>query len=363
MINLTQHEKDVLHGKKGNREIKFRYDLLDNDGNKKDTLANVINCSIDYKSLATINRTARMKIEESDNIDWLNDYVQPFMMVKDGNTWLEWSLGIFMLSSSKRKEENGEVTREIECYDTMQILTDDKVDSRYFISAGSNYINEIKKILNNMGLVKINIVNSSKTLTVDREYEIGTSKLSIINSLLAELNYYSLIVDAWGYYTSSPYVLPSDRAVDYTYMDDELSIIYNGVEEELDLFNVPNKFIVTASNPEELPLTSIYENDNVNSIVSTANRGRVITDFREIDNIADQEALDSYTRRIAEDASNVYGYLILETAIMPHHEFLDCLKVGYTALTVSDEYIETNWSMQLKVGAKMRHTVRKVVSI
>lgn len=82
-----------------------------------------------------------------------------------------------------------------------------------------------------------------------------------------------------------------------------------------------------------------------------------------MDNIADQDALDNYAKGLAENASNVYGYLDFETAIIPHHSYLDCLEVGNDFLGVKDKYIETNWSMQLHEGAGMKHKVRKVVKV
>jgi hypothetical protein len=364
LIALTQHQKDLLHSKNGLRFIEFQYDLLDKNDIYKKTLNNVIYCNIDFKSLAQIKRTAQIKLVEQDNdIDYLNDRIQPFMVVKDGDKYFKWSLGVFMLNSPTRKEDNGLIYREIKCYDTSQVLVQDKVTNRYFIKKGTNYTTAILDVLLSAGIIKVNIVGTNKKLATDREFPVGTTKLKIINTLLKEINYYSIVADEQGYFVSKPYVLPSDRQPEYIYKTNQDSIIHNGSTETLDLFNVPNKFVVTLSNPEQTPLKSVYTNKSTESITSTARRGRTITDFRQVDNIADQEALDNYTKRLAENASNVYGYLDFETAIMPHHSYLDCLEVEHDFLGVKDKYIETNWSMQLHEGARMKHKIRKVVEV
>ncbi len=363
MIVLTQHEKDLLHSKNGLREIKFQYDLLDMDDNYKKTLKNVISCSIDYKSLAEIKRTATIQLQEDSDIDYLNDKIQPFMMIKNGEKWLKWSLGIFMLNSPTRNDSKGVVIRDIKAYDMSQILVQDKVTNRYPIKKNTNYITAISDVLLSAGVTKVKLTNTSKTLQTDREFPIGTTKLSIINSLLEEINYTSVTVDEVGYFVSNPYISPSDRLVDYEYKTDATSIIFNGLTETLDLFNVPNQFVAVLSNPEQEVLKSIYINDNPKSVTSIASRERVITDYRKVNNIADQQELDTYIKMIAENASNVYGYAEFETAIMPHHGCLNCIQLDYTSMDIKDKYIETNWSMQLKEGARMKHKVRRVVYI
>lgn len=386
---------DTLQMKTGSRQIKFRYDILDKNDNLKKTLTTVIDGEISMSAFADIKRTARFTVKDDNSIDWLNDRIQPFYMLKinkqviiivygifagqknageficgEGkktvqttkSDWLEWPLGVFILSSPK-KQDNIIVTREVEAYDLSQILIDDKFVDRYTINVGTNYITAIKSLLTGTGIAKINIAATDKILSTAREFEIGTTKLSAINKLLSEINYTQMVVDEYGYFVSSPYRSPSDRVAEYTYKDDSMSILNHGMTEELDLFSVPNKWVVVLSNPELEPLSASYVNDNPASITSTISRGRTIVDFREVDNIADQESLDAYVQRIANNASQVYGYINFETAIMPHHSYSDVLNLEYSKLNISGKYSETNWTLPLKAGAMMQHQVRRVVNI
>lgn len=278
--------------------------------------------------------------------------------------WIEFSLGIFIPSTPKRHEENGMIYRDVEAYDGLVILDEDSVDTRLTLEAGTSYHDFILSIFSQLNIKKWNIEFSDKTAKTSTEWKPGTSYLSIINDCLAALNYTPLFVDEYGYYTSRLYKSPQDKSVDVEYLADELSVIQDGTEEELDLFSVANKFITVLNDPEREPLTSMVTNENPDSPTSYQSRGnRFITDYREVEDIADQEALDAYTERIAFEASQVFGKVSFTTAVMPIHEYSDVIQLENETLKISGKYAETSWKLPLEVGGKMTHEVRKVVNI
>ena len=57
---------EVLHSKKGSREIRFRYDLLTKDEEKKLELFDVESGEIEFQAFNTIKRTARFKIKDTN---------------------------------------------------------------------------------------------------------------------------------------------------------------------------------------------------------------------------------------------------------------------------------------------------------
>lgn len=359
---LTAEEvKKVLHS--SNRKISFEYRLLDRFDTYKKTLTMVSGCTVDYSSLSSLKASANIKMKEDLTVDYLNDRIQPLIIFRKGSKEVKFPLGIFLLNSPKRNDIDKAVYREIECYSKLQILSEDMFGERYFIPAGTNYIAAVAQIISSSGETKINLVPSSASTNVDKEYDIEMTKLQIINELLQEVNYYSLNVDREGYFISSPYILPVDRQVEYEYIDNEISVIGQGASEELDLFNVPNVFVRYLDNPERSPLRSVYENNNVDSISSTVNRGRRVVNIRSVDDISSQGALNDLTIRDAYNASQVYGHFEFETAIMPMHDYLDCLYLRYKPLGIDDKYIETSWSIECKAGAMMKHKSRKVVNI
>ena len=357
---LTVEETiELLHS--NNRIERFRYRLLDKDENEKAWIDTVKTGRVSYSALAKIKRSALFTMLEDSRVDYLNDRMQPFMEISAGGKTISFPLGVFLLNSPSREDENTVVTRTIEAYDKLQILEEDNFETRYFIPAGENYVNAISSIIMSSGETAISISPTTLTIGRDREFDLDMTKLDIINRLLEELNYSSLRVDAEGTYVSEPYIEPGNRPIDYEYITNEQSVILPDAREEIDLYNVKNVFVVFEDNPEKPPLRSVYVNDNLASPMSTVSRGRRLADVRQLEDIADQIALDAYTRRIAINATNIYSHIRFYTASMPMHDYMDTLLVTYSPLGVSDTYQETGWELTLEAGASMEHRVRKVV--
>jgi hypothetical protein len=364
---IRQQVIDRLHGRSGSRgEIKFRYELLSKDDVKIGELKAQPG-RVALNSLAEIKRTAVFQIteQEGQDIDWLSDRIRPVfcLQMPDGG-WAEWPLGVFLLSSPTRKDENGQIKRSIEAYDGSLILKEDKFTDRYFIPAGTKYTTAVIDILNAAGIWKINILDHDGTLATDLEFEIGTEKLFAVNELLAAINYTSLWVDENGYFVAQPYVLPTDKDPEYEYRTDDLSIIHPGSTEELDLFSVPNKWVRYVSNPDrDTVLRSEYINDLATSPTSTINRGRTIVDIDAVEDIVDQTTLDEFTKRIAYNASQVYGRFDFSTALMPHHSYYNCLFIEHTDFGIAHKYMESSWAMDLHANGVMTHSCRRVIQI
>jgi len=355
--------KKALHA--SNRHLAFRYDLLDSHNKFKRRLDNVLATSVSNNALADIKRTARFMLRDDSSIDFLSDRIKPWVRLKmpDGR-YAEFPQGVFILSTPPRKvNAAGVVTRVVEAYDLLQVLTDDKVADRYTVAAFTNYIAAVKTVLDSVGLTDQNLTPIDKALPTARDWAPGTTKLQIINDLLGAINYRSLIMDENGFAVAQPYVSPAVRASEYTYADDDQSVIFPEVEQGLDLFAIPNKWVLVCSESDREPLVSTYTNDNPDSLTSTVSRDRTIVDYREGEEAADQASLDAKVLRSAFEASQVYEQVSLDTAIMPMHSDSDCFTLTFSVLGISAKYSETEWSFELKAGAKMKHWIRRVISI
>lgn len=359
----AEQVKVALHAP--NRTLVFRYDLLNSSNQFKAVLTNVLAASISYNSLARIKRTAKFSIKEDGTINFLSDRIKPLARLKmtDGG-FAEFPLGVFVLSTPPRKADAaGVVTREVDAYDLLQVLVDDKVIDRYTVTTGTNYVTAIKTVLDNAGLTTQNLTAIDKTLPADRDWEPGTTKLQMINDLLEAINYRSLWFDENGVAVAQPYVSPIVRASEYTYKDDDESVIFPGIQQGLDLFALPNQWVLYVSEADRPTLRSVYTNDNPGSPTSTVSRGRtIVADPKQVD-AADQATLDALSQREAFEASQIYEEVEFETAIAPYHSDSDVLTLEYTVLGISAKYAEASWEFNLKAGARHRHRVRRVVTI
>lgn len=342
------------------RTIWYEFDLLDKDDSPLGKIT--ATGSIDNNATVGIQRCASLSIVEERDIDFLSERVRPTMCMKTDSGIVHYPLGIFLMSSPSRKASVGSVGRTIECYDKSQILKDDKFDTRYRITAGTNYIGAVSAIITSAGIDDAILTATSKTLAADLEFPMGTSKLEAVNSLLKALNYNSIYADANGHLVAKPYEDPVTRSVEATFATNKKSITFSGATEELDVFNAPNKIVRYLETADRDVMIASVTNTDPLSKLSTVSRGRTIVDIAAVSDIADQATLTAYTQREAAE-KKIYQKIIFETAVMPNHESLDCLYVINKDLGVQGKYIEQAWHMELKVGGRMSHTCRRAISL
>jgi hypothetical protein len=352
--------RDALHAKNGTRMVQYRYDLLDQNNSLKGPI-DVKSCSLTMRTKAAISRTARMTVLMKDGIDWLSDRVRPWfrMRMPDGG-WAEWPLGTFILATPSLVPSGDQRIASVDVYDFGQLLSDDHFSERYIAPAGSDPVAVARQILQSAGLWEVNLPDALVSLQSDIEFEPNTSKLTAINALLNVVNYVPLWFDEYGVATSSKATLPIDQDAQYTYRDDELSVIAD-VSVIEDGFGVPNSWRIVSSDPASGELVGIYRNTSLDSPYSITRRGRTISRQYNVSGIPNQAEIDRYARRVAyeETVANVTASFI--TAPMPHHQVGDVLCLEHKRLGLSGLWDETDWSMDLAAGGRMQHSVRKVV--
>ncbi|MCL6454376.1 MAG: hypothetical protein K6T78_12260 [Alicyclobacillus sp.] len=377
------------------RKMYFRYDLLDANNNFKAALTTVTGGTITYDTTQQIKRTATFTLQDDPQINYLTDrikpwarvwvpgtpgwsttsttaFVQPHMSIdvttvsptQQPGGWAEFPLGVFLLSTPPRQTDDAlVVTRQVQAYDQLQILVDDKVTDRYTVTAGTNYISAVASLLESAGITQTNLTPTSLTLPTALDWQIGTDKLTIINALLTAINYRTLWFDADGVAVAEPYVTPDQRAPEYTYQDDSQSVMLPQVKYGLDLFAVPNQWVAVVSETDRSVLVSNYTNSNASSPTSTLSRNRNVVKLIQNATAPDQTTLDTYVQTVAYQDSQIYDSLTFSTAIMPFHSDRDVFQINFSALGISDKFEEMSWSFPLQAGGQMTHSVSKVVSI
>jgi hypothetical protein len=275
--------------------------------------------------------------------------------------YVEWPLGVFLLATPERTVDDDDVVmREVDAYDQLLVLQQDKVADRYSIPAGTVYTTAIATLV--FGLAA-SIVPSSLTLATTLEWEPGTTKLRILNDLLAAINYESAWFDETGRLVCRPYQSPAVRGPEYTYNDDNASVITGKVGQTIDLFGVPNKWVLVKSEADLPAIVGTYTNTSPTSPTSTVSRGRVIVDFRTEEDAADQTTINAKAARLGFEASQVFENVKFNTAAMPMHSNADVVALKIDALAIDGKYSEHTWELPLETGATMAHTVRRVVSV
>ncbi len=397
---------DALHGRNGSQCVSFRFDVL-RDGVRQRSIT--AQGSVSLNRFADIQRTARFTLYEE--LDWLKDEIKPFMRLRmedttaDGvvialiwddrdalgltfdaldalaMTWdeidagrfdgtvraeqyAEFPLGVFILSTPTRTSRDALNTWTVEAYDRTVILVEDSLTEPLLVSAGTTYFDAVQSILVSAGISRVIIADLVDTeIPADRVFEIGTKKLTVINTLLTEINFNPIYCDVDGVFVLSAYVEPSASSVDYTYKADELSIIGRDTKSDLDYFDVPNVFIAVCSNPDlDQDYTSVWTNDNAASRLSTIQRGRkIVSEIKKPDCIASQNDLNAYIRRVAFEAHQVYEKLEFVTALNPLHGRAENLQIQHPDAT--GVFVESSWTLPLSASGQMSHAARRLIVV
>lgn len=359
---------DALRGVNGTRYLSFRYELLDDTLAKKLDLDTIEACTITNNRFADIKRTAQFDLHDHGQINFLRDRIKPWVRLHlspyGEDDYVEWPQGVFLLSTPTRHaDEHQAVHRKIEGYDGLQILHDDKLTERGVLNPTENVTDKIVEVLEFVGITQHNVTSSTKKAPTAKEWEPGTTWLSIVNDLCGIINYEAVFFDENGIAVARPYLSPAKRAASYTYADDRNGLIVPKVDQTLDLFDVANKWTIVVSEPDRPMLSATATNNDPASPTSTVNRGRTIVDFRTEMEAVDQSTLNDKVERIKFEASQVYEVLEFETALWPPADGTDVYRIRHAPLAINHKYSEHEWSMDLIAGSTMRRKARRVVTV
>lgn len=310
---------------------------------------------------AAIKMTMRGTFLHHEKIDYLNDELRPVMMV-DG---VDHPLGIYrIMTCGDSRSAAGIHYDEIEAYDRASRLTEAKTETWDYWAAGTAYDTIISHYLTLAGIKHVAFIPSNAVLQSSREdWDIGTDYLTIINTLLDEINYQSLWFDNSGVAQIQPYYAPSANAIQHTYSANSgLKSLRPAYTSEIDLYGKPNVFIAILDSPEyETPLVATAENDTPASRLSTISRGIRIPEVYKVDHIASVEGLQDYVNKIRDESMQTSEYVNIETALMPAHGIGDVVAVAHSDM--QGVFREVEWTLPMQVGQYMTHKLQRVVMI
>lgn len=291
------------------------------------------------------------------DVDWMSDEIRPEILL-DGVTY---GLGIFRPIKVQRIDDGTAESLSISANDRCWTVRDTRSESRVYFAAGTNYVAAAVSVLTGAGISVINAAATDATLDEDREWPIGTSRLDIVNELLTEINYGQLWFDGSGAAMIRPVRIPA--AVNISHVLDETkieSLLLPGIQSETDVLSAANVFICVCSNADKDDvMTAVAENTNPQSPLSIARRGKRITKVIQINNISSQEALQAFANRQVSDSMMAGEVITAKTCLLPGFGVDDVTSIRYGDLMAICR--ESAWTMDLKVGGQMTHTLERTV--
>lgn len=124
-------------------------------------------------------------LDPGSDYNLLTDQIRPELII-DG---VVHHLGVFLPASVRPIKDTTGSNIQIEAYDRGWIVRDSRLENLLHLDAGTSYQQAIEARLAESGIALVSAVESTATLPEDREWNVGTSRLDIVNELLAEINY------------------------------------------------------------------------------------------------------------------------------------------------------------------------------
>lgn len=290
--------------------------------------------------------------------NWLTDEIQPVLRI-DG---AEHPLGIFLPATIREEEQDGLELVKVDAYDRGLRVRDTNSAELLYWPAGTLYLDAVEQLLTAAGIQTVFKTPNAAELAEAREgWEPGVSYLAVANELLAEINYKPVWFSETGIAMLEPAAVPDASAIRHRFDSaDRETRMVRQLGRETDIWNAPNVFHVTCANPEKDGLMSATAvNDNPQSPLSTVRRGRRICRFEQVNNIADQAALNAYAEKLRNDSMISGETITVTTGLRFGFGVDDVVGIHYGDLTAIG--IERGFEMRLEVGGRMTHRIERVV--
>lgn len=355
-MDLTEQQVIALAGHRGES---WRYDLLNLQDQTIGTLDGVTGASFEFSIASTIRSGGSLECRVN-GVDWLSVRIQPWYTMEAEGETLTWPIGVFIPASPGIQFSGEGNSRTIDLYDKLQILDQDRVETTYSVAPGVVVTTLIKGLLFGIGETRDAITPSTATVRSAMVWEADTSKLQIINDLLASINYFSLWVDGYGVFQGTPYQEPGKRGTAWVFEDDDQSIYSPDFFNDRDDFNVPNKVaLVSTSTDTVAALTAVATNENPASPYSYNRRGRWITTTEKDIEVANQGTLNLMAQRRLAELSQVSSNFDISHALIPLN-LNDAVKFVRSTEGISSVGVVQKMSFGTAVGEQVKTTIREV---
>ena len=340
-----------------NKTPTFRFDIVENGvciGQAFALNKPSVKCDSDAEVKMSLSGEFVLNIQDPN---WLKARIKPYLIIGGKES----SLGEYLISQADDcTDKKGVKFWQIKGMDLGRIPQRSRTEKRVLFQAGQRYTDIVQSILLELGISRIIAIQSDATLKNDRaDWEIGTSWIKIINSLLAEINYQSLWFDTEGNARIQPHRQVDGTVIDHRYESGELSQIKPQVDISSDIYKAYNVFTAMVSSPEyEEPMIAVSVNDIPTSRISTVNIGRVQAPIEKLDDIANQEELQKYVDNLRFQSMCSTETISFRTALN-QHQVRDIVSIHHPQ--ASGIYQETQWKMTLSFDGEMTHNAQRVV--
>lgn len=290
---------------------------------------------------SNISRDLTNETLGSASIDSTDEYGEMYVRIylktiQSGNAE-SFSLGTFLLQTP-HDAYNGRVRHfSYDAYTPLLELKGVQPDIGYYIPKDSNIVEMVNKLL--AEYLRSPVVDGSNSEILGENFvaEANETWLAYISAML------KIAKCRLGFDDLSRVVILPDIEVQsmrpiWSFDDNNSSILYPDFTKERDLYGIPNVVQVVYTSPNNTPMYSEVVNDDENSEVSVASRGRRII-HREtspsLNGQPTQEEIDAYARNLLMELSTLEYSVTYTHAYCPVN-IGDCVLLNYKRAGIVD---------------------------
>jgi hypothetical protein len=320
----------------------------------EDISDDLVSGQIDRNNSQLIHGTCKLRIARE--LAWGADRVRPYMTLSNGTISARFNLGVFVMTSPETVLGEDPVIYDVTGFDTLYLLQDSMADT-YVVEAGTTYLSAIQDLVTASGITAtVNLDGTLQTATLPEtmvwalDPTTSTTWISVINALLASINYIKLWADENGIFHSSPYIAPVDRALEWTFdtEDDSTNIVGPNRKLTSDVWGARNwwRFVRKGMTVTPVEGAGIYTVENVSTgRTSQTAMGRIIRAKTQFLDAADQTSLEAQGDRIVALNQAVSRSFQISVDPLPIAGHFDV--VQFTDAGESDKCQVTGWVLPL----------------
>lgn len=355
----------------GSRIEKFEYELLtfaDNKYSTTDKLTTVKNGSINIDFSRPVIGTANVTMQKNNNINFHTDLLRIYYYL---NNEYRYPVGTYFLTIPENKNsKTSYIENSIDCFDILLALEQDKLDESYVAEAGENIIELVEELITRTATwIAYDLVSCDEEIAENLCYEIGKSKLDVINSLLAMIGYYPLFANGYGKLIAKPWT--SSYNIAWEFLDDENGLYLPDFNHLQDFSSIYNKAVVvtnsTTEDTEPLISSKTLEDINLDLPFSYSNINRYITRIFDSEAVS-QTYVDLRAERELRKMAEVQETINYKHAFVSKRDdgFIqpgDCYKFRNTQNNINATYRIDKMNWNLQAGSLINTMLRGVINV
>ena len=307
----------MIDWKKSMKQSFEFYEVDPKSWKDKRKLTNITECSIKWDADAETLGSATIKSSESLGESYFRSYM---IAIQNGLTY-RIPLGTFLVQTTTSSFDGKSKTIPMDAYTPLLELKDNYPPLGYTVVKDQKILETGARICEDYMRAPIIMSKNDETLYTDFTANTDETWLAYLKALIANANQH-LDINEMGEILFAPDQETASLQPVYTYDDSNSSILYPDVEDEHDLYGIPNVVEVVYSKDSNYKYARAV-NDNPDSITSTVSRGREILHRVTDPNIGDptQEQLEQYAKQVLREKSSV------EHTITYSHGWLESVTV------------------------------------